>query len=132
MQLMPATARAMGVPPGKEQDPEESIKAAVKYIAGMQRTFSKITDKEEQAKFILAAYNSGIGHVTDAMALAEKYGRNRYIWEHHVAHFMLLKSNKEYYQDPVCKNGYARGSDTYEFVHEILARAELYRKKIKK
>ena len=132
MQLMPATARAMGVPPGKEQDPEESIKAAVKYIAGMQRTFSKITDKEEQAKFILAAYNSGIGHVTDAMALAEKYGRNRYIWEHHVAHFMLLKSNKEYYQDPVCKNGYARGSDTYDFVHEILARAELYRKKIKK
>ena len=129
---MPATARAMGVPPGKEQDPEESIKAAVKYIAGMQRTFSKITDKEEQAKFILAAYNSGIGHVTDAMALAEKYGRNRYIWEHHVAHFMLLKSNKEYYQDPVCKNGYVRGSDTYEFVHEILARAELYRKKIKK
>ena len=92
----------------------------------------KSTDKEEQAKFILAAYNSGIGHVTDAMALAEKYGRNRYIWEHHVAHFMLLKSNKEYYQDPVCKNGYARGSDTYEFVHEILARAELYRKKIKK
>ena len=80
----------------------------------------------------MAAYNSGIGHVTDAMALAEKYGRNRYIWEHHVAHFMLLKSNKEYYQDPVCKNGYARGSDTYEFVHEILARAELYRKKIKK
>lgn len=132
MQLMPATARAMGMPPGKEQDPEESIKAAVKYIAGMQRTFSKITDKEEQAKFILAAYNSGIGHVTDAMALAEKYGRNRYIWEHHVAHFMLLKSNKEYYQDPVCKNGYVRGSDTYEFVHEILARAELYRKKIKK
>lgn len=49
-----------------------------------------------------------------------------------VAHFMLLKSNKEYYQDPVCKNGYVRGSDTYEFVHEILARAELYRKKIKK
>ena len=35
-------------------------------------------------------------------------------------------------QDPVCKNGYVRGSDTYEFVHEILARAELYRKKIKK
>lgn len=132
MQLMPATSRLMGVPPGKEQDPEESIKAAVKYIANMQRTFSKVTDKEEQAKFILAAYNCGIGHVTDAMALAEKYGRNRYLWEHHVAHYMLLKSNKEYYQDPVCKNGYLRGSDTYEFVREILARAELYKRKIKK
>lgn len=132
MQLMPATSRVMGVPPGKEQDPEESIKAAVKYIANMQRTFSKVKDKEEQAKFILAAYNCGIGHVTDAMALAEKYGRNRYLWEHHVAHYMLLKSNKEYYQDPVCKNGYLRGSDTYEFVREILARAELYKRKIKK
>ena len=132
MQLMPTTARVMGVPPGKEQDPEESIKAAVKYIAQMQRTFSKVTDKEEQAKFILAAYNCGVGHVTDAMALAEKYGRNRYLWEHHVAHYMLLKSNKEYYQDPVCKNGYLRGSDTYEFVREILARTELYKRKIKK
>lgn len=132
MQLMPATSRVMGVPPGKEQDPEESIKAAVKYIANMQRTFSKVKDKEEQVKFILAAYNCGIGHVTDAMALAEKYGRNRYLWEHHVAHYMLLKSNKEYYQDPVCKNGYLRGSDTYEFVREILARAELYKRKIKK
>ena len=30
MQLMPATARAMGVPPGKEQNPEESVKAAIK------------------------------------------------------------------------------------------------------
>ena len=131
MQLMPATARAMGLPEGKEQNPEESIKAAVKYIGATAKSFSKIP-QEERINFVLASYNSGIGHVTDAMALAEKYGRNRYIWEHHVAHFMLLKSNKEYYQDPVCKNGYARGSDTYEFVHEILARAELYRKKIKK
>ena len=29
MQLMPATARAMGVPPGKEQNPVESVKAAI-------------------------------------------------------------------------------------------------------
>ena len=31
MQLMPQTARAMGIPPGKEQNPEESIKAVVVY-----------------------------------------------------------------------------------------------------
>ena len=40
MQLMPATARAMGVPPGKEQNPEESVKAAIKYIAATDRSFS--------------------------------------------------------------------------------------------
>ena len=40
MQLMPATARAMGVPEGKEQNPEESVKAAVKYIGATARSFS--------------------------------------------------------------------------------------------
>ena len=42
MQLMPVTARAMGLPEGKEQNPEESIKAAVKYIGATAKSFSKI------------------------------------------------------------------------------------------
>ena len=132
MQLMPATARAMGVPAGKESDPEESIKAGVKYIANLQRTFSKVTDPEEQVKFVLAAYNAGAGHVTDAMALAEKYGRNPYVWEHHVAHYILLKSNEEFYQDPVCRNGYFRGTETYDFVRDVMERTDAYKRKIKK
>lgn len=131
MQLMPKTARTMGVPAGKEYDPEESIKAAVKYIQKLQAMFVQIPDEEERAKFVLAAYNAGSGHVTDAMALAEKYGRNHYIWEHHVAHYILLKSHEEYYQDPVCKNGYFRGTETYNFVREVTERAEIYKKKIK-
>lgn len=63
MQLMPATARAMGVPPGKEQNPEESIKAAVKYIAATDRSLSMVPDKQERIKFILASYNAGLGHI---------------------------------------------------------------------
>ena len=114
MQLMPATARAMGIPKGKEQDPEESIKGGVKYIARLQDLFRNVTDKDEQAKFVLAAYNAGAGHVTDAMA------------------FILLKSNEEYYQDPVCKNGYFRGTETYNFVRDVIERAEMYKKKIKR
>ena len=47
MQLMPATARAMGVPPGKEQNPEESVKAAVKYIAATDRSLSMILINDE-------------------------------------------------------------------------------------
>ena len=65
MQLMPATARAMGLPEGKEQNPEESIKAAVKYIGATAKSFSKIP-QEERINFVLASYNSGIGHVLDA------------------------------------------------------------------
>ena len=70
MQLMPRTAKAMGVPEGKEQNPEESIKGAVKYIGLTAGTFRSIPESE-RIKFVLAAYNSGTGHITDAMALAE-------------------------------------------------------------
>jgi len=131
MQLMPRTARAMGVPAGMEQNPEESIKAAVKYIAATSRSFNGIQDPNERVKFILAAYNAGIGHVLDAMALAEKYGKNKYVWNNNVEDYILLKSNEEYFNDPVCKNGYFRGVETYNFVKEILARGEVYKTKIK-
>ena len=131
MQLMPRTAQAMGVPAGKEQNAEESVKAAVKYIAQLDKTFQKITDPDERIKFILASYNAGLGHVVDAMALAEKYGRDKYRWDHHVADYILLKSHEEYFTDPVCRNGYFRGNETYNFVVEILARHEEYKKKIK-
>lgn len=130
MQLMPATARAMGMPPGREKNPEESIKAAIKYIAATTRSFTSVPE-QERIKFILAAYNSGIGHVFDAMALAEKYGKNKYIWQDNVEKFILLKSHEEYFTDPVCKNGYFRGIETYNFVREITARFEQYKKKIK-
>ena len=131
MQLMPRTARAMGVPAGMEQNPEESIKAAVKYIAATANSFSRIPDPDERIKFILAAYNAGIGHVTDAMALAEKYGKNKYIWDNNVADYILLKSNEEYFNDPVCKNGYFRGVETFNFVKEVIGRGEVYKSKIK-
>ncbi len=131
MQLMPRTARAMGIPEGKEQNPEESVKAATKYLAQLARSFNKVTNPEEKMNFVLGAYNAGIGHVFDAMALAEKYGKNKYIWDENVASFILLKSNEEYFNDPVCKNGYFRGRETYNFVKDILGRAEMYKQKIK-
>ena len=131
MQLMPSTAQAFGVPPGMESDPQESIKAGAKYIASLQKIFRKITDQNEQNKFVLAAYNAGAGHVIDAMALTEKYGGNKYQWENQVERYILLKSHEHYYQDPVCKNGYFRGTETYNFVHKILSRTAVYQQKIK-
>lgn len=131
MQLMPRTARAMGVPEGMEQNPEESVKAAVKYLGHVNRALRKIENPDERIKFVLASYNAGMGHVFDAMALAEKYGKDKYVWNDNVADFILLKSNEEYFNDPVCKNGYFRGRETFNFVKEILERAEVYKQKIK-
>ena len=132
MQLMPRTARAMGMPLGKEQNPEESIKAATKYIASTNRSLRSITNKEERIKFVLGSYNAGLGHIYDAMALAEKYGKEKTIWNNNVEKYILLKSNKEYFTDSVCKYGYFRGLETYNFVRDITARHKNYQTKIKK
>ena len=40
-----------------------------------------------------------------------------------------LKVNEEYFNDPVCKNGYFRGVETYNFVKEVMSRGEVYKKK---
>ena len=131
MQLMPSTARAMGVPEGKEYNAEESVKAAVKYIGLTAESFKHLPEKE-RVNFVLASYNSGIGHVLDAMALAEKYGKDKHVWKDNVEKFILLKANEEYFTDSVCKFGYFRGTETYNFVRDITRRYELYKKKIKK
>jgi membrane-bound lytic murein transglycosylase F len=131
MQLMPATSRAMGMPEGSEQNPEESIKAAVKYIAITNRSFAAIP-LPERINFILASYNAGIGHVQDAMALAEKYGKDKYVWHNSVENYLLLKSNEEYFNDPVVRNGYFRGIETFNFVRDIMKRYNIYRRKIKR
>ena len=131
MQLMPHTAKVMGVPEGKEQNPEESVKAATKYLKQISRSFSRIEDSDEKIKFVLASYNAGLGHIFDAMALAEKYGKDKYKWDGNVADYVLLKSNEEYYTDPVCRNGYFRGRETFNFVKDILSRTETYKQKIK-
>ncbi|EGJ71025.1 Lytic transglycosylase catalytic [Bacteroides coprosuis DSM 18011] len=130
MQLMPRTARAMGIPAGKEMDVNENIKGAVKYIGLTEQSFIQIKDKSERIKFVLASYNAGMGHVFDAMALAEKYEKNKYVWFDNVENYILLKSNREYFSDPVCKYGYFRGIETYNFVRDITARYEIYKQKV--
>lgn len=132
MQLMPSTAKAMGVPEGMEQHPEESIKAAVKYIAATSRNLRIIENQDERIHFVLAAYNAGLGHIYDAMALADKYGSDKNVWFDNVEKYILLKSNEEYFNDPVCKHGYFRGIETYNFVRDINSRFETYKTKIKK
>ena len=50
MQLMPATARAMGVPPGKEQNPEESVKEVIRgFGAHMMNTQISNTNRFQSA-----------------------------------------------------------------------------------
>lgn len=129
MGIMPNTAKALGVTPHELKDPDTGIRTGVDCLRRFRQGFSKITDPQEKIKFTLAAYNAGIGHVYDAQRLAEKYGKNPKVWDNNVAEYIRLKNDPEYYNDPVCKHGYLRGSETFNYVKEVLERYNYYKKK---
>ena len=126
MQIMPSTADHLGLSRADIFNPEQNIAAAVRYLAELERSFSDIRERSERTRFMLAAYNGGHFHIRDAMALAQKNGRNPYHW-HEVEPFVLGLSKPEYYNDPVVKNGYMRGSETVDYVRKIQERWNGYR-----
>jgi membrane-bound lytic murein transglycosylase F len=130
MQLMPSTARAMGFSEHDLHNPEQSIKAGVKYLKHLQQIFRNIPSEEERISFVLAAYNSGPGHIFDARALALKYGKNPDVWTDNVEVYVRLKSTPEFYSDEVCKHGYLRGDETANYVQIVLNKYDEYSKRI--
>ncbi|MDR1090572.1 MAG: transglycosylase SLT domain-containing protein [Prevotella sp.] len=127
MGLMPRTAKSLGLASEDRMNPDLSIGAAVELLDRLDNIFRKIGSNDERMKFILAAYNAGNGHINDAQALALKYGSNPYIWEGNVEKYLELKSNPEYYNDPVCKSGYFRGGETVGYVNNVLSTMERFK-----
>ncbi|MCK5209475.1 MAG: lytic transglycosylase F, partial [Cyclobacteriaceae bacterium] len=80
----------------------------------------------EIIKFTLGSYNVGLGHVQDAIRLAEKYNVNTKKWDDNVAQMLLNKSIPKYYKDPVVKYGYCRGKEPVNYVKTIFKNYELY------
>ena len=131
MQIMPGTADLIGLPRAQIYEPEANIAAGCRYMAQLQGKFSDVPVRSERLKFALACYNGGYHHIRDAMALARKYGRNHQRWSD-VRTFVLGLQSPHYYNDPVVKNGYMRGSETAEYVDRIIDRWNQYRGATKK
>lgn len=122
MQFMPATANYFGV---NNSNPREQIEGGVRYLKWIEERFQEYNiPDDELVKFVLASYNAGVGHVLDARALAEKYGRDPNKWDDNVEYFLLNKS--KYVNDPVVKYGKFKGVETYRYVSEILDRYQHY------
>lgn len=126
MQIMPETAKHLRLAESDVYEPEPNIYAAVRYINELNTRFMDIRNPEERKFFILASYNGGFFHIRDAMALAKKNGKNPHKWIH-VAEYVLKLSTPEYYNDPVVKYGYMRGSETANYVSAIYSRWQKYR-----
>ena len=125
MQIMPGTADHLGVARDKLYDPETNIAAAAKLIKELQQAFSDIRDHYERTNFVLASYNGGSHHIRDAMALARRDGKNASRWAE-VAPYVLKLATTQYYNDPIVKYGYMRGSETVDYVEKIRSRHVSY------
>ncbi len=126
MQIMPQTARAMGIPEGMEHDPEESVRAATAYFVYLSHLFHRVPEGE-RINFVLASYNAGFGHIQDAMRLAGKYGKNRYVWNDNVESYLRLKNDSTYFTDSLCRNGRFKATETILFVRRVQHKYGEYR-----
>ena len=125
MQFMPGTGPAYGVFP--DSSPEVQIKGGMKKLMKNYQDWEDISDSIQRLKFTIASYNAGLGHVLDAQRLAVKYDLNPFVWDDHVEKMILNLSNPTYYQDPLSRHGYLRGTETYNYVRQIFSRYNEYK-----
>ncbi len=125
MQLMPATAKGLGVT--DVHDPEQNIKAGITYLKRMYKNWEEIPDSIQRIKFSMASFNAGYGHVQDAQRLTKKYKGNPLVWDDGVDKYILSLSKSKFYNDPVVKYGYVRGSEPYNYIIEIFNRYQHYK-----
>lgn len=124
MQFMPGTGPSYGVYPNSP--PDVQIRGGMKKLNKNFSDWDMVSDSIQRIKFTLATYNAGLGHVQDARLLAKKYGDNQNIWDNNVEKYILLLSKPKYYREKGLKNGYLRGTETYNYVREIFSRYTEY------
>lgn len=127
MGIMPRTGRSFGASPQDLLDPQVSVRVSVDCLLAFGNYFQYIEETEQRIKLTLAAYNAGIAHIQDAQRLAQKYGADPNRWDNNVDEYIRLKSDPKYYKDPVCKYGYLRGIETYNYVNKVISRANMYK-----
>lgn len=123
MQMMPDTYKQYGLT--DTSTVEQQLWAGAKHIAYLYRIFANKVDSTEIYSFVAGAYNSGPGHILDAIALCKKHGEDATHWDI-VKEYLILKSHKEYYSDPVVKCGYYPGKHTVNYVSEVMDRYNGY------
>ena len=123
MQIMPKTARQLRINP---RDPAQSIAGACRYLWTLDDDWKEIGNEDERIKFILGSYNVGTGHVQDAVRLAQKHGDDPKSWDD-VGYWLVRKSQRAVYNDPVVKHGYCRGTEPVAYVDAIVARWANYK-----
>lgn len=135
MQLMPQTARIFEHDPQDVLDPELNIDLACRlYVRIADRIRNRVPgiSDEDLMCVSLAGYNAGIGHVYDAIRLAETLGYKANVWPNNVEHCLRLKSDPQYYRMSVVKQGKFNGAFTINYVNQVMAAYHAFSQKVPK
>lgn len=128
MQIMPATALALGV--DSADGINGHIGGATKYLDKLDAMWrGSVPNKDQRLKFVLASYNAGPGHIKDAQRLAEDLGLDPHRWDGSVERALLLLAKPRWFTRPDVKNGYCRGYETFWYVRDVVAAFGQYRRK---
>lgn len=128
MQIMPVVARHFQVEPEKLLDPETNVRLANQLLNQLDKMMQipAGTPYEDRMSLILAAYNGGIGHISDARRLARHHGENPNSWED-VSRYLELKADPAYYEQEVVRYGRFTGfKQTNAYVRDVMNRYRCY------
>lgn len=115
-QIMARTALHMGYKDFTSA--EDNIKVAITYMHWLKKQIKKMDiHPEEEIWFILAAYNSGLGHIQDAIKLTKALKGDTSRWFGHVEKSLLLLEKPTYYKK--ARYGYAQARQTIHYVNNI-------------
>lgn len=141
MQLMPTTAAFHGCTEEGLSIPDSCILAGVSLIGSLENSlrsriartrkyggakYINLTEEQQTEieqdllNFTLASYNAGLGHIFDAIALADTLGYDPSVWKNNVEHCLRLKNDPLYSNLPCVRCGKFNSSTTRSYVQKVL------------
>jgi len=143
MQIMPVTqsqiAEELGFDEGDFHVPHTNIRGGIYYLGKIYRSFDgKGITEENRLKLMLAAYNAGVGRITDARVMAKYMSDDPNEWESVKTSLSLLSRKYSSLHEHVWEAGrptngyYTQWQQTTGYVERIMAYYTEYCKTIPK
>ena len=149
MQLMPTTGARFGCPEELLADPESNVKAGSRLLSYLQEVMQNKLVRvmtqyevdgyahadsllrrradEQYLYYTIGGFHAGVGHIFDAMSLADTLGYQPAVWQEHASHCLTLKKDSLYYTLPCVQSGPFAGDVTVAYVEEVLQTYEHFK-----
>ena len=103
-------------------DPEVNIKEAIRILTEHLNHY-KYLDEENKWALVLATYNAGVGHVSDARRIVMDSYKDPNNWDF-VEAALLKLMKREHFAN--ARYGYCRGIETVNYVRDVMKRRDMY------